>query len=44
MTGRLERALHDEVIALGATRSIEKPFNLGKLLQLLAEVLEARRG
>ena len=43
MTGRLERALHDEVMALGAARSIEKPFNLSELLRVLAEVLGSRR-
>ncbi len=42
MSGRLERALHDEVIALGAARSIEKPFDLGELLRVLAEVLGPR--
>ena len=42
MTGRLERALHDEVLALGAARSIEKPFDMGKLLRVLAEVLGER--
>ncbi|MBP8952192.1 MAG: response regulator [Armatimonadetes bacterium] len=41
MTGRLERALHDEVIAMGAARSIEKPFELRTLLRLVSEVLAA---
>lgn len=42
MSGRLERSLHDEVIALGAARSVEKPFALSKLLRTLSEVLQAR--
>jgi CheY-like chemotaxis protein len=42
MTGRLERVLHDEVIAMGAAQTIEKPFDMDKLLRLLAEVLGRR--
>ena len=39
MSGRIERALHDEILALGAARTIEKPFALGALLRALAQVL-----
>ena len=42
MTGRLERVLRDEVMAMGAVQTIEKPFDLSKLLLLLAEVLKTR--
>ena len=42
MTGRLERALHDEVMALGAAGTIEKPFHLTDMLRMLAEVLRGR--
>ena len=42
MTGRLERALHDEVMGLGAVRTIEKPFRLKDMLGLLADVMASR--
>ena len=42
MTGRLERSMHDEVLALGARDTIEKPFDLVDLLQVLGSAMEQR--
>jgi hypothetical protein len=42
VTGHLERALHDEVMALGAAGSMEKPFKLNDLLRLLLNVVRSR--
>jgi DNA-binding response OmpR family regulator len=42
VTGRLERELHDEVMALGAAGSIDKPFRLNDLLRLLLSVVRSQ--
>ncbi|NSW58125.1 MAG: PAS domain S-box protein [Armatimonadetes bacterium] len=39
MTGRLERPLHDEVVSLGAARTIEKPFEFRALLRTVNALL-----
>jgi len=44
ISGRLERALQDEMIALGAARFVEKPFSLRRLLQTASELLGSPPG
>lgn len=40
ITGRLERALHDELVGLGASQVIEKPFRLVTVLEAAVRLLQ----
>ena len=43
ITGRLEKSLQDEVIALGASHCLKKPFNLNDVLVMAQNLVKARR-